>query len=168
LDVDEFIKLLKANINELFEEGIISGIKKLDLLEFSEYTYLWNVALYLTIKQYRARFDSDLYLVPEEGGRFPSDFAIKNKDGKVELLIEHENDENEILKNYNKLMNRDATCRLLICYVGDKTPINKKVDELIQYRNTKGYPDKKVHLLIATKGDKKNFELADEFVYRFI
>ena len=105
-------------------------------------------------------------IIPEHGGKFPSDFSLKNEDNnKIELLIEHENSKRRILYNYKKLIkNKTAKERLLICYLYDKDNIKEKILELKTYKR-KHKIKKTIHLLIAKKGKRIFFTKSKDYVY---
>lgn len=156
INLDYFIKLLKNNIELIMKDSIIANgnYETLDsyddLLKDSKWTYLFSVALYKTVKKYNSKY-SKLFIVPENGGKTPSDFSIVDKN-KNELIIEHENNPERIEKNFKKLitLNNSNAIKLLICYA-----YNKK-DE-IKINKLKS-PNENIHILyglgeIASKKD---------------
>lgn len=159
----KFIAIFKKKIDDILDEDIISGKKKDDILELAEWTYLVNISIYLTVKQYSKKYNTRLNIIPERGGRFPSDFTIKSSKC-VELVIEHENNPSRIGYNYRKLIKTKAKERLIICYVNRKKDIELKINELKKEKNTMN-TRKKVHILIANKGDKEFFETSAQFQY---
>jgi len=168
MKTEVFIEIFKNELDNLLSEDIISGRKEIDTLYLLEMTYLINVAIYLTVKKYRKKYKPKVLLIPEAGGRFPSDFVLKSHSGKIELVIEHENSEEKILKNYRKLIDyTGAKARMLICYVRDYTKIDDMIKKLKREKIRKK-TRKKVNVLIAKKGDAVVFTGSDDFRYFII
>jgi len=124
MDINKYIEIFKSETKNVFEEKIIcsGNFEPLQngtfVLTEHPFTYLINISIYNTIKKYNKIPENEkLFIIPEEGGKSPTDFVLKNKEGKIELRIEHENTRKKNVGNYEKLSNdKKAKNRLLICY----------------------------------------------------
>jgi len=125
-------------MNSLLKQGFIvsrdSG--KVGDLGASEWTYLFNITLYLTVKEYNSKNKSRLYIVPEKGGKLPTDFSLETSGRKEILFIEHENNPNRIKHNLKKLFKSRAENRLLVCYE-DKSKLKARLKKLMKYKGRK-------------------------------
>ena len=130
MNIKSFLSILHRKFDKIFfKEKIVFG-KYEGNLGYSESTFIVNVVLYDTIKAYNQIHKDKLKLSPEHGGRSPTDFCILNKENKIELYIEHENDPKRIDYNLKKLLKfRKAKERLLICYERPKI-LNKTIARL--------------------------------------
>ena len=172
MKIKEFIVIFKKRVEKLYgtgSGGIICGIKDIHILKSFEHTYLINVAIFLTTKEYNKKYSKDIVIVPESGGRSPTDFILKDySNRKVELAIEHENLRGRIFKNYDKLAkNKEAKERLLICYIYDKDNFEDKFKK-IKIHKHKNNIKKKIHILMAYKGEKRHLSYASDYKYRLI
>lgn len=167
-----FIRLFKRNVDKLYRQGLIGGRKDVEILGDHEHTFLINVAIYLTVKEIDKSSKNNQYsIIPEYGGRSPTDFMILKNDNENQLCIEHENSENRILTNYKKLVkNKNTKERLLICYIWDSTKISisDKIKEIKTYKKRHKIFKKPVHILIANKGDKNYFYNSKDYRYYLI
>jgi len=158
LFAERFIRIFKRKVDRLYSNCLIGGVKEPDTLGYHEHTFLINVAVYMTIKEINKKSHNKYSIVPEHGGRSPTDFMIRKNDKDFKLSIEHENAEHRIIKNYEKLIKKkDTKERLLIGYVGDKTSIEDKIDELKRYKKKHKIVNKHVYVMIAKKGNKEFF-----------
>ena len=165
----KFISVFKKKVDKLYKDRLIRGYKDPKILEFHEHTFLINVAIYLTIKEMDREFDEDLSVVPELGGRSPTDFMVLINDKDLQLCIEHENNKTRILKNFIKLFNNDK-CeeRLLICYVYTESKIESEIAEMKKYAKSHPKSNGKVHVLIAVKSPEKYFTSSKDYKYEYI
>ena len=153
-------------MDKLYNEGYISGRNEIDILRNFEHTYLINVAIYLALRKYNKKTSDNLSIIPEYGssrGRERCDFVLKNIDGKIELVIEHENSWGNILYNYKKLVKRRwEKNRLLICYVYRKKDVVGEINKLKDYKKEHNIK-KDVNILIAQKSDADFFNESNDY-----
>ena len=160
----QFILIFKKEVDKILKSNLISGRKNLKILYYSEWTYLVNIAIYNTIREYNDKNDCSYSITPEAGGRFPSDFFIKNEDDEIELIIEHENSGKKIEYNFKKLLKYpDVEKRLLICYVKDSSLIESKIQQLKRKKSKSKLTNKGIDVLIAAKSNSEIFTDSKQF-----
>ena len=127
MNVKEFIESFKEEVRKLYKERCVF-INDQTPLTAHGHTYLINVAIYNAVKNYnnyKKQNSQKISIFVEKGGRLPSDFELRNDNGDVELVIEHENERGNIGHNCKKLINNKSQ-KLLICYFNDKEDESKQ------------------------------------------
>lgn len=154
MNIRFFIERLKYHFDRLLEEDLIaSNSENKDVLGNYEWTYLFSIVLYYAIKDYNesSRHTPQITVAPENGGRVPLDFTLLTRKNKAVLNIEHENSEDRIDKNFNKLLGKINKCPgLLIAYLGKNEDSASVVNRLKRKRTSKKIATKnKIHLLLG-------------------
>jgi hypothetical protein len=161
INIEWFIDCLMECLETVLEEDLISSNKDEDgYLGNSEWTYLFSVVLYRSVRSWNQQHKPHLLIVPESnGGRTPSDFALQTRDKEAQIYIEHENDDaiQTIEKNLEDLLGVQKTQhRLLVCYLGRNGSVDQLESELKAVKKRVGRKVK-THVLVGKyEVDSKN------------
>jgi hypothetical protein len=170
MNYKSFVDLLKKIFEEFLSEDIIANSDGEDLLYGAEWTYLFHIVLYITVRKYNKSHSQKLKIIPEKGGRVPIDFSLIYDDKKCFLLIEHENSEKKIRSNFEKLTdpkNNAAEHYLLISYVKDKKT-GKIIIENLKQKKKELCSNRQIHILFGPDTDElseeESFFIIDEII----
>ena len=164
MEVREFVlKYVKA-INQMLEDGIITGIDE-DELGSGEFTFSFNIAMYKVAE------DNNFSIRPEEptGRGGYSDISVVDfEDEKKKLFeIEHENvpTENNLNKSLSNLAGAisPARTKLIFTYWSDRHPRDKVKERFAKLVKRHPGLDSNVFLLLAFEefSKEREFELLD-------
>ncbi len=157
LDIRRFVSdYLLEGFNSINDEDVVDSIDKGDDLGYTEWTYVFHAALLFAVVRYNRENHNRIYIVPEAGGKMPTDFTLRNENQEDVLKIEHENCSNRFEHNFSKLCASKASNNLLIWYEDDKNTIKDKMNQIKKCQLSNMY-------LLTGKDDgqnrKENFSL---------
>ena len=164
MDINQFFKEFKTEVDLLLEEDVLIGLERIDELEDGTYTLLFDIAMYHIAKK------NNFTLLPEHptGRGGYSDITLFSSDGKKKLFeVEHENrplhkNKNKRIAIYKSLDNLNlskARYKILITYTYKNISAEELLDKCIKYLQEKRLKIENLFLIYAKEdvGDGEDY-----------